>query len=295
MKILCFGSMNFDHIYNVSGFVSPGETCSALSVENHCGGKGFNQAVAVARAGRKVCLAGCIGTDGAEFLEKCAEIGVDSTYIRTLSVPTGSAVIQIDRRGENCILLFGGANQAVSRKMIDETLTHFGPGDVLIVQNEISNLSYLIGQADRAGLRIALNPSPMNEGITEKMLETASWLFVNEVEARQIAREATEKACLGQLQRICPRGTVVMTMGKNGVYCVQNGEILYQDAFPSVKPVDTTAAGDTFTGYFLAAALENNDTREALRIAAAASALSITKKGAFDSIPTMAEVAGTRF
>lgn len=290
MKILCFGSMNFDHIYNVSEFVSPGETCSALSVESHCGGKGFNQAVAVAKAGCDVCLAGCIGTDGTEFLEKCGEIGVDPTYIRTLPVPTGNAVIQIDRRGENCILLFGGANQAVSRTMIDETLIHFGRGDVLMIQNEISNLPYLVERAERTGLRIALNPSPMNEGITKKMLETASWLFVNEVEARQISRETTGRACLDQLQRICPNGTVIMTMGKNGIYCAQSGEILYQDAFPSVKPVDTTAAGDTFTGYFLAAVLKSGDTQKALRVAAIASALSIKKKGAFDSIPEMNDV-----
>lgn len=294
MKILCFGSMNFDHIYNVHEFVSPGETCSALSVESHCGGKGFNQSVAVAKAGYEVYLAGCIGTDGAEFLEKCAEIGVDSTYIRTLAVSTGSAVIQVDQRGENCILLYGGANQAVSQKMIDKTLIHFGRGDVLIVQNEISNLPYLTKQAERIGLRIALNPSPMNEGITKELLETASWLFVNEVEAGQISGETTEMACLDKLQQICPHSTVIMTMGKNGIYCAQSGRILYQDAFSSVKPVDTTAAGDTFTGYFLAAVLESGDTQKALRIAAIASALSIRKKGAFDSIPEMSEVANAR-
>ena len=148
MKVLCYGSLNLDHIYNVLEFIRPGETLQALSVEQHCGGKGFNQAVAAAKAGLPVYLAGCIGPDGGIFREICRTVGVDDTYLREENLPTGSAVIQVNQRGENCILLYGGANQAVTEEQIEQTLENFQPGDVLIAQNEISQLPKLLSCAE---------------------------------------------------------------------------------------------------------------------------------------------------
>ncbi len=289
MRVLCFGSLNLDHIYNVQEFVRPGETCKALSVEEHCGGKGFNQAAAAAKAGLPVSLAGCIGEDGGVFLDKCRQAGVDTAHLSRVEEPTGSAVIQVNQRGENCILLYGGANQLVTRAQIDQVLAAFEPGDVLMLQNEISELAYLAEEGARRGLRIALNPSPMNSQITPAILEKATWLFVNEVEAEQLCGASEPGVCLQRLGRMCSGGSVILTLGSAGS-CYGGPEGTFeQPAFP-VSVVDTTAAGDTFTGYFLADILRNGDPASALRMAAKAAALAVTGKGAFDSIPWLNEV-----
>lgn len=289
MRVLCFGSVNLDHIYHVEEFVRPGETCKALSVEEHCGGKGFNQAVAAAKAGLPVSLAGCVGADGGVFLEKCRETGVDTTHLLQSDEPTGSAVIQVNRCGENCILLYGGANQAVAREQIDQVLAAFGPGDVLMLQNEISELAYLVEQGAERGMRIALNPSPMNGQITPAMLKKVAWLFVNEVEAEQLCGESEPESCLGKLCGMCPDGAVILTLGSAGS-CYCKAETVVRQPAVSVRAVDTTAAGDTFTGYFLSAFLKTGDPAQSLRAAAKAAALAVTRKGAFDAIPWLSEV-----
>lgn len=293
MRVLCFGSLNLDHIYNVRDFVRPGETCQAQSVEQHCGGKGFNQAIAAAKAGLPVSLAGCIGADGQIFRKKCREIGIDTTCLTEVDVPTGSAVIQVNQQGENCILLYGGANQAVTQAYIDEVLNQFQAGDVLMIQNEMSQLTYLVETAARKGLRIALNPSPMNDEITPEILKQVTWLFVNEVEAEQLCGACEIEAQLQRLQGLCDNGTVVLTLGSAGSCCRVQDKTVVQSAF-SVDVVDTTAAGDTFTGYFLAAILESDHPERALLEASKASALAVTRKGAFDSIPWREEVTTAR-
>lgn len=289
MRALCYGSLNLDHIYNVPELIRPGETLQALSVEQHCGGKGFNQAVAAAKAGLPVSLAGCVGPDGGVFLEICSQVGVDTTCLTQSDVPTGSAVIQVSQRGENCILLYGGANQAVTRQQIDQVLSRFQAGDLLILQNEISQLPYLVSAGAARGLRIALNPSPMNADITPALLSPVRWLFVNEVEAEQLCGTAQREACLDRLGAMCPQGAVILTLGSAGS-CYRGPEgTFYQPAF-SVQAVDTTAAGDTFTGYFLAAILNGGTPEQALYTASKASALAVTRKGAYDSIPWRDEV-----
>lgn len=284
MRVLCFGSLNLDRIYNVREFVQPGETCHALSVEDHCGGKGFNQAVAAAKAGLPVSMAGCVGRDGDVFIKNCRAVGVDVKHLSQIETPTGSAVIQVNQRGENCILLYGGANQSVTRAQIQTVLSDFQTGDVLLLQNEISELAFLVDEASRRGLRIALNPSPMNDQITPAMLKKVSWLFVNEVEAEQLCGSVDVEICLDRLSRMSPNGVIILTLGRSGS-CYRGPEgTIRQKAF-SVQAVDTTAAGDTFTGYFLATVLQSGDPAQALCTASKASALAVTRKGAFDSIP----------
>ena len=289
MKVLVFGSFNLDHIYSVSEFVRPGETISSLSVETLLGGKGFNQAVAAARAGLPVYAAGNVGADGQCFLEKCAENGIDSHLVTVREEATGSAIIQVNSHGENCIILHGGANQCVTRQQVCGVLDEFCAGDVLLLQNEVNELSYIVDEAYRRGLRIVLNPSPMNATITDEMLKKASWIFVNETEAAQICGEADPELCLEKLIKLYPEGRIILTLGADGSCYRDAARSARQAAFP-VTAVDSTAAGDTFTGFFLSSVLENDDPGSALALASKAAAIAVSRKGAYNSIPMRSEI-----
>ena len=166
MKVLCFGSLNIDYTYRVPHFVHKGETLSSESLEVFSGGKGLNQSVALAKAGVDTYHAGVIGEDGMFLVKVLQEAGVHTELIKIRSdVRTGNAIIQNDHEGDNCILLYGGANQAVTEKQVDETIEKFEKGDFLLIQNEINELSYIVQKAHEKQMKIVLNPSPMNEKI----------------------------------------------------------------------------------------------------------------------------------
>ena len=185
MKILNFGSLNVDYVYSVDYFVRAGETLKANSREVLPGGKGLNQSVALARAGAQVYHAGCIGADG-EFLRQLLnKKGVNTEYLRTIDGMQGHTIIQVDKKGENCILLYGGTNRSIGDSQIDETLAHFGQGDWLVLQNEVNSLPRIVDAAFARGMRIVLNPSPYEESLKEVDFGKLSWLLVNEVEACQ--------------------------------------------------------------------------------------------------------------
>ena len=135
MRVLNFGSLNLDYVYQVGHFVQPGETLSAVSQTVNPGGKGLNQSIALAKAGAEVCHAGCIGTDGENLRELLKENGVNTEYLREVPALQGNAVIQVNPEGQNCILLFGGSNQCITEEQIDQTIKNFAPGDWLVLQN----------------------------------------------------------------------------------------------------------------------------------------------------------------
>ena len=163
MKVLNIGSMNLDLVYSVDHIVQPGETEASVSMNTFLGGKGMNQSVALAKAGVEVYQGGMIGEDGQPFLDACAEYGVRADYIRKVDGKNGHAVIQIDKNAQNCILLYGGANQKLTAEYVDEVLAGFGAEDVLLLQNEVNMLPYIVDKAYEKGMKIALNPSPFNE------------------------------------------------------------------------------------------------------------------------------------
>lgn len=295
MKILSFGSLNLDKVYQVEHFVQAGETLSGLSLEEHCGGKGLNQSIAIAKAGGKVWHAGCVGqADGAVLLNALQTSSVDTSLVRQLPCPTGHAIIQVDESGQNCILLYGGANQKITTQQINETLAQFGPGDLLVLQNEINNLSYLMEAAAAKGMLIALNPSPMNRSILSLPLQHVSYFLLNEVEARALCGEGKEETAYSQLLLDhFPGSRVVLTLGSRG--CIyQDSKCRIEQPAYRVKAVDTTAAGDTFTGYFLASLAQGAEIKEALERASKAAAISVTRPGASPSIPTLEEVEAFR-
>lgn len=285
MKILNFGSLNLDYTYQVHHIVAPGETLSSKGLEVHAGGKGLNQSVAMARAGAKeVYHAGCVGEDGQQLIELCKENGIQTEYIWQVPVRTGNAVIQVAENGENCILLFPGANHENTKAMVDQVLERFDEGDFLVLQNEISELEYLIEAGSKKGMFIILNPSPFQEEIKGFGLEKVGMLLINEVEGMQLTGWEEPEKILADIEEKYPDMQTVLTLGAKGAMYSGKGERHFQASFP-VETVDTTAAGDTFAGFLTAALAEGKTIQEAMAFAAKAAACAVTKKGAAESIP----------
>jgi len=292
MRALCFGSLNIDYVYQVPHFTCKGETLAAAALQSFSGGKGLNQSIALARAGIETLHAGAVGEDGAFLVDELRAAGVDTSFVACLrDVRTGHAVIQKTPEGDNCILLYGGANRTVTREQIDRTLAHFSAPDVLVAQNEISELHYLLERAKARGLRIALNPSPMDETL-HALLPLADFLLLNEIEASQLLgcdALADPEGMAERLRDRFPAAAVVLTLGENGsVYAARDG--LIRCKAERVTAVDTTAAGDTYTGFFLAGVLNGFDAARAMRFASVAAAIAVTRPGAAPSIPTREEV-----
>ncbi len=293
MKILVFGSLNIDRRYMVDHFVQPGETLSSDSVGTFSGGKGLNQAIACKKAGSDVYMAGKIGTDGAFLLAelKDADVVTKHVFIDDDEV-SGHAIIQVDKNGQNCIILYGGTNRTITHAEVDEVLADFNAGDIILLQNEINALDYIIDQAHAKGMVVALNPSPMDDKLLSCDLSKISYFIMNEIEAAAICGQKDPDVAIATLHEKYPESKIVITLGGDGSKFF-DGEITHEHGIYSVKAVDTTAAGDTFTGYFLNGLMEGMEPLEIMSMAAKASAIAVSRPGAADSIPTKDEVLAT--
>lgn len=289
MRIFVFGSLNIDHTYHVPHMLRTGETLSSTRYTKNVGGKGFNQAVALSRAGADVCFAGAIGADGTFLTDYLRETGVDISCVKLLDEPTGHAIIEVDQEGRNAILLFGGANQKITDEMIADTLGNAKPGDWILLQNEINEGDRIIRAAHEKGMQIILNPSPVSPQLHSWPLELVSWFILNEVEGEDITGRQDPQEILDELLRRYPACRVVLTLGEKGSMYADTAN-RYAQAICPCKAVDTTAAGDTFTGYFLQAAAQGKPIPYALRIAAQASAIAVSRSGAAASVPLAQEV-----
>ena len=292
MKVLNFGSLNLDYVYDVDHFVREGETISSTDMNIFCGGKGLNQSVALAKAGVKVYHAGAVGSaDGAMLLKALSDVGADISYIKRYDMSSGHAIIQKNRSGNNCILLYGGANQNIGVDFIKDVLKDFDKGDILLLQNEVSNLSFIIDEGYKRGMRIVLNPSPLNEKIFECDLEKVEYLILNEIEAADIlgASDTGEDELIEKLTKRFPNMKIVLTLGEKGSVYVDKTQKIRQEIYKT-DVVDTTAAGDTFTGYFIAGIVAGIDVAGSLKQAAGAASITVSRKGASPSIPFAREV-----
>jgi len=297
MKVLNYGSLNIDYTYTVAHFVRAGETLSSEELQVFSGGKGLNQSIAFSKSGAEVWHAGAIGKSDGEFLaEQLEKAGVCTKLISRLDGQTGHAIIQRELKGGNCILLYGGANQKITKAMVDEVMEHFEEGDYLVLQNEINEIGYIMEKAHEKGMKIVLNPSPMNEKIFTYPLEYVDYFILNEIEAADLCGaelEGEEKKdpeeLLKKLTKRFPGSKVVLTLGGDGSM-YWDGEKAISQGIYRTKAVDTTAAGDTFTGFFFGGLVQGMEAKKALDWAAKAAAIAVSRPGAAPSIPDRTEV-----
>ncbi len=292
-RIFNFGSLNIDMVYAVPHIVRPGETLSAPSRALHAGGKGLNQSVAAARAGARVLHAGNVGEDGAFLRALLQEAGADGSRLRAVPGPSGHAVIQVDDAGQNSILVCPGANAAYDRGYVRSVLDLAEPGDVVLTQNETNDVPFLLGEARARGLVTVLNPSPITKELLGWPLDLVRCFLVNETEGEALTGESAPEAILAAMGRRFPGAVTVLTLGAAGSMRYEDGGILRQAGYPA-SAVDTTAAGDTWTGYYLARRLAGDGPKDAMDLASLAAAIAVSRPGAAPSIPVLAEVEAAR-
>ncbi len=298
MKILNFGSANIDHVYKVPHFLKPGETMPADSYARFPGGKGFNQSVALARAGADVYHAGHVGADGAWLVDFLRKDGVNVDFLTVVDTPTGHGIIQVAPDGQNCILIEGGANQCLTKSDIRAALAGaaIGAGDVVLLQNETSCAAEIIRLAAATGAKVAFNTAPYSDSVADLPLDLVGLFIVNELEGAALAGMPGVKdgyRILNAIRSRFPEADVLLTLGAGGALYGRHEDRTNSTMLPanSVKVVDTTAAGDTFIGYFLAALGEGALPLMALDRATRASAFSVSHAGAAPSIPHPGELA----
>jgi ribokinase len=287
MTVWNLGSVNADRFYAVPHIPAAGETLAATGYAEGLGGKGANMAVASARAGSRVELIGAVGADGGWMRDRLAGYGVSVGHVAQVEGPSGHANIAVDGDGENQILILPGANVLLDRGQVAAALAAAAAGDIFVCQNE-TNLQREAADIARAqGLRVAYAAAPFSAGAVGHMLPVTDLLVMNAVEASQL-EEAT-----GTAPADLPVRDVVITLGPDGCRWIDTVSGQSRD-FPSprVSAVDTTGAGDTFTGYLLAGLDQEAGMPEALHLALRAAALKVTRRGTADAIPARDEVTG---
>lgn len=289
MKTLNFGSLCIDNVYKVPYFVRPGETLSCLDYEIHPGGKGLNQSLALAYAGAQVWHAGKTGPEGRWLAQLLADADIDTSLIQITGDPSGHAIIQVLPDGGNAIIISPGANRTLNHHDIEQVFSGFGQGDQLLIQNEINLIPEIIEAARAIGMKIIFNAAPITPEVLDYPLDQVDLLIVNEVEGAALSGEAKPVAMLNILMARYPCTEIVLTLGELGVMYGHHNEIIKQSALP-VAAVDSTGAGDTFTGYFVASWQKGNAVEECLKIACRAAALCVTRSGAATSIPKLGEL-----
>lgn len=289
MKIYNLGSLNIDYVYTVDHFVTAGETLASDHMAVFPGGKGLNQSVALAKAGAAVIHGAVIGDNGEMLLTTLAEAGVDVSRIKRMPGSCGHAIIQVEKSGQNCILLFAGTNHCIDKAYIEQFLVDAEKEDIFLLQNEISGLDVAFEIAHQKHMQIAFNPSPFHEDIKKLPLSRVKWWFCNEIEGAALFGSSDPKEIAKTFAKQYPNSHLILTLGKDGSVYINTDTYIEQPIYP-VRAVDTTAAGDTFTGYFLATLAGGKDVAVSLDLAARAAAIAVSRPGASSSIPARWEV-----
>lgn len=285
MTIFNLGSINADHVYRVPHLPGPGETLAASEMHTGLGGKGANMSVAAARAGAHVAHIGAVGKDGAWAKQRLLEYGVDTRHIAEVTQPTGHAIINVDDGGENAITLFSGANQAITEQAIGAALSAGHAGDILVLQNETNAQPFAAKTGSKLGFRVCYAAAPFQVEAVQAVMPHLDFLILNEVEAEQLT------AATGLIPDALPISDVIITLGSKGSRWIHtpSGEVTQTTAI-KVDPVDTTGAGDTFTGYVLAGLDRGLPMGQAIALATKAAAIMVTRMGTADVIPDLKDV-----
>lgn len=289
MKIYCLGSLNIDYVYQVPHFVRPEETLSSETMNIFPGGKGLNQSVALGKAGASVVHGGIINRSD-EFLTSVLDTAkVDISRIKTTDTPTGHAIIQVEQSGQNSILLYPGANHKFTQDYIEYVLGDAAQDDMILIQNEINCLDIVFDVAHRKKMQIALNPSPFDKKLLTLPLSQVTWWIFNEIEGRELTGKSVPAEIVSAMYEKFPDSNILLTLGDKGCLFKNAFLDLFQPAYRTTA-IDTTAAGDTFTGYFLAMVAESKSLSDALKIASYAASLAVSRAGSSESIPYLKEV-----
>lgn len=284
MTIYNLGSINIDHVYRLTHLPAPGETLAARDYSVGLGGKGANQSVAAALAGARVVHIGAVGQGADWALDEMRARGVDCSHVAIVEAATGHAIINVDAAGENAIVIHHGANLGQSADAIAAALSSAQPGDILLMQNETSHQADAAAIARARGLTVMYSAAPFDVDAVRAVLGQVSILVVNAIEAAQI------EAALGVPVSDLPVAAVVITRGAEGAeWRAGKAAPIRVDAFPAVA-LDTTGAGDCFAGSLAAAIDSGAAPQEAMRYAAAAAAIQVTRAGASRAMPTREEV-----
>ena len=289
MKVYNLGSLNIDYVYKVPHFVAAKETLSSESLQTFPGGKGLNQSVALAKAGAEVIHGAVVGDNGQFLIDTLSAAGADVSRITRASEPCGHAMIQVDPRGQNCILLYAGTNHKIDRAYIETFLQDAVPGDFLVLQNETSGLPEAFAVAREKGMQIVFNPSPLGANVQTLPLSDVTWWFCNEVEGEALFGSIHPEEILENFGKMYSNSNLVLTLGSEGSLCWTKGSVYKQSIYP-VQAVDTTAAGDTYTGYFIASIVKGLSVQASMERASKAAGISVSRMGAAQSIPYLEEV-----
>jgi ribokinase len=309
MSIICLGSINIDDVYTVSHIAKEGETITSTVFRQYPGGKGANQSVAIAKAGGKVFHVGAVGKDGVWLKELMHSHGVQVDKIFESAGSTGKAIIQVSEKGENAIVLYPGANYGITN--VEDTISRISDAKWLLCQGELMTKTTIeaIKYAKGKGLAICLNPAPLSPTLAADLdLSMIDLLVANEIEFEGFITQigvlmaGDYETDITNLMKTLPDLTVcVLTLGSiGGIVGFRSSGTIQILSFNGVKvkAIDTTGAGDTFVGYFLANLVLNYELKvlnkenlsQLLNLANTAAALSCTKSAAMNSIPDKLEV-----
>jgi ribokinase len=289
VTVFNLGSINADLFYQVPHLIGPGETLASTEHSRGLGGKGANMSVATSRAAARAVHIGAVGPDGRWAVDRLLEYGVDTRHITEVSDPTGHAVIMVDPAGENAILLFPGANHAITDTHIANALGEATEDDTFLFQNETSAQVEGATLASAKGMRVVYAAAPFDADAVLAVLPLLDMLVMNAVEAQQLT-EATGIALTD-----LPVRDIVVTLGGDGCRWLNTdtGADRHFPAIP-VTPVDTTGAGDTFTGFLVAALDRGLPMEQAISLGQQAGAIMVTRHGTADVIPDLKDVQDAR-
>ncbi len=288
MKILNFGSINIDHVYRVVHFVKSGRTIHCQSYKTFAGGKGSNQSIALTRAGAQVYHAGLLCVHDEWVKELLDSSGVDTSLIELVDSESGHAIIQVDKKGHNSKVIYGGANHEMTVEQIDKAISMFSKDDYLLVQNEVNLVDEVIKRGKDAGMQVVFNPAPINSDVFDYPLRLVDILILNKQEAEELTGERRPGKILRVLAKQCPNTAVVLNLGEEGAI-YNNSVVRVQADTEHGEVVDKTGASDTFIGYFLANFMKGEDINSCLQHACKAASICMSHEGATGSIPRQEE------